>query len=160
MLNINIVCVGKIKENYLKGAIDEYSKRLTKYCNLKIVELADEKLPGKLYDSVRNEVKEKECRKIIEAIKKDSYIICLDLTGKQLSSEQFSRKIEEISLNFNSTITFVIGGTLGLTQEVLQMANEKLCFSKMTFPHQLMRMILLEQVYRSYRIMKGEPYHK
>lgn len=159
MLNINIVCVGKIKENYLKSAIDEYSKWLSKYCNLKIVELADEKLPGKLYDSALAETKEKECRKIIDNIKKDSYVICLDLKGKELTSEQFSKKIEDISLNFNSTITFVIGGTLGLTEEVLQMSNEKLCFSKMTFPHQLIRVFLLEQIFRAFKISKNETYH-
>lgn len=159
MLNINVVCVGKIKEKYLKEAIDEYSKRLSKYCNLKIVELPDEKLPAKLYDSTILEVKEKECKKILDAIKKDSYVICLDLTGKQISSEEFSAKIEDISLKGNSMITFVIGGTLGMTQELLGMANEKLCFSKMTFPHQLIRVFLLEQIFRAFKISKNETYH-
>ena len=159
MLNINIVCVGKIKEKYLKDAIDEYSKRLSKYCNLKIIELQDEKLPSKIYSSTINEVKEKECTKIIDAIKKDSYVICLDLKGKEISSEEFSKKIENISLNFNSTITFIIGGTLGLTEQVLQMSNEKLCFSKMTFPHQLIRLFLLEQIFRAFKISKNETYH-
>lgn len=159
MLNINVVCVGKVKEKYLKDAIDEYSKRLSKYCNLKIVELQDEKLPNKLYDSTILEVKEKECRKIIEATKKDSYIICLDLKGAEMSSEEFSRKIEDISVKGNSTITFIIGGTLGLTEEVLKMSNEKLCFSKMTFPHQLIRVFLLEQIFRSFKISHNETYH-
>ena len=159
MLNINIVCIGKIKENYLKEAIGEYSKRLSKFCNLKITELSDEKLPNKLYESTIQEIKDKECKKIIENIKKDSYVICLDLKGKEISSEELSKKIEDISLNFNSTITFIIGGTLGLTEEVLQMADYKLCFSKMTFPHQLIRVFLLEHLFRSFKIMNNETYH-
>lgn len=159
MLNINIICIGKIKENYLKEAIGEYSKRLSKFCNLKITELSDEKLPSKLYESTIQEIKDKECKKIIENIKKDSYVICLDLKGKEISSEELSKKIEDISLNFNSTITFIIGGTLGLTEEVLQMADYKLCFSKMTFPHQLIRVFLLEQLFRSFKIMNNETYH-
>ena len=130
MLNINIVCIGKLKETYLKDAISEYSKRLTKYCNLKIIELPDEKLPTKMHESLLNEVKEKECKKIIENIKKDSYICVLDLKGKEYTSEDFSRKIENVSLKYSS-ITFVIGGTLGLNDEIRQMANEKICFSKM-----------------------------
>ena len=133
MLSINIICVGKIKEKYLKEAIDEYTKRLSKYCNLKFIELDDEKLPSKLYESMLNETKQKECKKIIDNIKKDSYVICLDLKGKELTSEEFSKKIENISVNYNSTITFIIGGTLGLTEDVLKLANEKICFSKMTF---------------------------
>ena len=126
MLNINIVCVGKIKENYLKDAMAEYSKRLSRFCNLNIVELQDEKLPEKLNDSIINEVKNKECGKMIQAIKKDSYIICLDLKGKEFSSEEFSKKIENIALNFNSSITFLIGGTLGLNEEILSLASEKI----------------------------------
>lgn len=159
MLNINIVCVGKVKENYLREAIAEYSKRLSKYCNLKIVEFPDEKLPSKLYDSVISEIKEKESKKIMYALKGDSYVICLDLKGKEMSSEDFSKKIEDISLNFNSTITFVIGGTLGMTEELLQKANETICFSQMTFPHQLIRVFLLEQIFRSFKIAKNETYH-
>lgn len=159
MLNINIICVGKVKESYFKDAINEYSKRLSKYCNLKIIELPDEKLPNKIYDSTIEEVKNKECRKIIETIKKDSYVICLDLKGKEMSSEEFSKKIENISLNFNSTITFIIGGTLGMTNELLNMANEKICFSKMTFPHQLFRVFLLEQIFRAFKISNNETYH-
>lgn len=159
MLNINIICVGKVKESYFKDAINEYSKRLSKYCNLKIIELPDEKLPNKIYDSTVEEVKNKECRKIIETIKKDSYVICLDLKGKEMSSEEFSKKIENISLNFNSTITFIIGGTLGMTNELLNMANEKICFSKMTFPHQLFRVFLLEQIFRAFKISNNETYH-
>ena len=159
MLNINIVCVGKIKENYLKDAIAEYSKRLSRFCNLNIIELQDEKLPEKLNDSIINEVKNKECTKMMQAIKKDSYIICLDLKGKEFSSEEFSRKIENIALNFNSSITFVIGGTLGLNNEILSLASEKVCFSKMTFPHQLIRVFLLEQLFRAFKISNNETYH-
>ena len=159
MLSIDVVCVGKLKENYLKDAIMEYSKRLTKYCNFCITELADEKLPNKLNNSIISEIKQKEASKILEHIKKDSYVICLDLTGKEFSSEEFSKKIDNIALNYNSSITFVIGGTLGLTQDVLSRANEKLCFSKMTFPHQLIRVFLLEQLFRAFKISKGETYH-
>lgn len=159
MININIICIGKIKENYLKDAILEYSKRLSKYCNLQIIELQDEKLPIKINDSIIKEIKNKECTKIIEHLKKDSYIICLDLKGKQFSSEEFSKKIDDIALNFNSSITLIIGGTLGLTDELLNIAQEKICFSKMTFPHQLIRVFLLEQLFRAFKISKNETYH-
>lgn len=159
MLNINIICVGKIKEDYLKSAISEYSKRLSKYCNLSFTELPDEKLPNKLNPCIINEIKQKECTRILQNIKKDSYVICLDLKGKELSSEDFSKKIDDIGLNFNSTITFIIGGTLGLTDEVLSTANELLCFSKMTFPHQLIRVFLLEQLFRAFKISRNETYH-
>lgn len=159
MLNINIVCIGKIKESYLKDAIAEYSKRLSKFCNLNIIELADEKLPNKLNDSIMCEIKNKECSKMIQSIKKDSYIMCLDLKGKEFSSEEFSQKLDNIALNFNSSITFVIGGTLGLNQEILSLANEKICFSKMTFPHQLIRVFLLEQLFRAFKISNNETYH-
>lgn len=159
MLNISIICIGKIKENYLKDAINEYSKRLSKFCNLKITELQDEKLPAKINGSIINEIKNKECDKIIDAIKKDSYVICLDLKGKEYSSEDFSKKIENIALNFNSSITFIIGGTLGLNEKVLSLASEKICFSKMTFPHQLIRVFLLEQLFRAFKISNNETYH-
>ena len=159
MLTINIICIGKIKENYLKDAITEYSKRLSKFCNLNIIELQDEKLPNKLNDSIITEIKNKECTKMIQSIKKDSFIICLDLKGKEFSSEEFSQKIENIALNFNSSITFIIGGTLGLNQEILSLANEKICFSKMTFPHQLIRVFLLEQLFRAFKISNNETYH-
>lgn len=159
MLNISIICIGKIKENYLKDAINEYSKRLSKFCNLKITELQDEKLPTKINGSIINEIKNKECDKIIDAIKKDSHVICLDLKGKEYSSEDFSKKIENIALNFNSSITFIIGGTLGLNEKVLSLASEKICFSKMTFPHQLIRVFLLEQLFRAFKISNNETYH-
>ena len=159
MLTINVLCVGKIKENFFKDAISEYSKRLSRYCKLNIIELPDEKIPDKTNSKIENEIKTKECNNIINHIKKDSYIICLDLKGKELSSEQFSETIENISME-SSQITFIIGGSLGLTEEVLNISNKKICFSKMTFAHQLIRVFLLEQIYRAFKISNGETYHK
>ena len=159
MISINIICVGKIKESYLKEGALEYSKRLSKYCNLEITELSDEKLPERLNPSLEENIKQKECDNIIAHIKKDSYVICLDLKGKELSSEELSKKIDNISFT-NSTITFIIGGTLGLNKKVLDLANESVCFSKMTFPHQLIRIFLLEQLFRAFKISKGETYHR
>ncbi len=159
MLSVNIVCIGKIKETYLKDAIAEYSKRLSRFCNLSITELQDEKLPEKINDSLISQIKNKECEKIKQNIKKDSYVIALDLKGKNLSSEEFSRQIENISLNFNNSITFIIGGTLGLTEEILNSSDLILCFSRMTFPHQLIRVFLLEQLFRAFKISNNETYH-
>ena len=159
MVNINIVCIGKIKEAYLKDAINEYSKRLSKYCKLTILELPDEKIPDKLNESLSNEIKNKESNAILNHIKKDSYIICLDLTGKELSSEDFSKNIENLSLQ-TSSITFIIGGSLGLSSDLLKKAHQKICFSKMTFPHQLIRVFLLEQIFRAFKISNGETYHR
>ena len=159
MLNINIVCIGKLKEKYLKDAVNEYSKRLSKYCKLTITELSDEKIPDKLNLSLEKQIKEKECNKILNSIKKDSYIIALDVEGKQFSSIDFSKKIQEISMQ-NSNITFIIGGSLGLTENLLNTCNLKVSFSKMTFPHQLFRVFLLEQIFRSFKIINGENYHK
>ena len=159
MLAINIICVGKLKEKFFKDAIDEYSKRLSKYCKLNIIELPDEKIPEKTNPNIENEIKTKECNNIINHIKKDSYVISLDLTGKQLSSEEFSKNIENISMQ-SSQITFIIGGSLGLTDKVLSMSNQKICFSKMTFPHQLIRVFLLEQIFRAFKISNGETYHR
>ena len=159
MIGINIICVGKLKEKYLKDAIDEYSKRLSKYCNLNIIEIQDEKLPGKVNDSIAKDIKQKECTKILNAIKKDSYVMALDLRGKQFTSEEFSKKIDEVQVKGFSNITFIIGGTLGLTEEVLNSANEFISFSKMTFPHQLIRVFLLEQVFRAFKISNNETYH-
>ena len=158
MIHINIVCVGKIKESYLKEAILEYSKRLSKYCKLSFVEIDDEQIPNNLNTKISENIKEIEGNKILSHIK-NSYVIALDLKGKQYSSEDFSTKLENIAL-LNSNITFIIGGSLGLSQEVLQKSNELICFSKMTFPHQLMRLILVEQIYRAFKIMKNETYHK
>ena len=159
MLSINIICTGRMKENYLKEGALEYSKRLSKYCNLQIIELPDEKLPDKTNKTIEETIKQKESKNAIAHIKKDSYVICLDLKGKEITSEEFSRKIDRISLA-NSTITFVIGGTLGVSEEILNLANERICFSKMTFPHQLIRIFLLEQIFRAFKISKGETYHR
>ena len=159
MLTIQIICVGKLKETYLKEAILEYSKRLSKYIRLDILELPDEKIPDKINNNIMDLVKSKECNNILNHLKKDSYIIALDLKGKQFSSEEFSKNLEEISME-NSHITFIIGGSLGLTDELLNKCNQKICFSKMTFPHQLIRVFLLEQIFRAFKISNGETYHR
>ena len=159
-MRINIVCVGKIKEKYLKLGIDEFKKRLSKYCKLEIIELEDEKAPENLSDKEMLIIKEKEGKKILSKIKDNSYVIALAIDGKNLSSEELAETINKLGVRGISNITFVIGGSLGLSDEVLSRADYKLSFSKITFPHQLMRLILLEQVYRAYRINNGEPYHK
>lgn len=159
MLSIQIICVGKIKEKYLRDALDEYSKRLSRYCKLTITELLDEKIPDKLNRSLENDIKSKECTNIMNHIKKDSYIIALDLKGKDFTSEEFSKKIDALSME-TSNLTFIIGGSLGLTQELLNICNLKICFSKMTFPHQLIRVFLLEQIFRAFKISNGETYHR
>lgn len=158
MIHINIVCVGKIKESYLKEAILEYSKRLSKYCKLSFVEIDDEQIPNNLNTKISENIKVIEGNKILSHIK-NSYVIALDLKGKQYSSEDFSAKLENISL-LNSNITFIIGGSLGLSKEVLQKSNELICFSKMTFPHQLIRVFLLEQLFRAFKIQNNETYHR
>ncbi len=159
MLSIDIICVGKIKETYLKDAISEYTKRLSKYCKLQILELQDIPIPNKSNESIDNDIKNKESINIMNQIKKDSYIFALDLQGKSFSSEQFSEKIQDITMT-KSHITFIIGGSLGLSNQLLQNCNEKICFSKMTFPHQLIRVFLLEQIYRGFKILNNESYHK
>ena len=158
MIHIDIVCVGKIRENYLKDAIAEYSKRLSKYCTLTITELPDEKLPNKLNNSLIEEIKQKERKSILSHIKKDSYVIALDLKGKHYTSEEFSNKIQTLS-HTTSHITFLIGGTLGMTNDLLNNTKELICFSKMTFPHPLIRVFLLEQLFRCFKIANGENYH-
>ena len=160
MLTINILCVGKLKEKYLKEAINEYSKRLSKYCNLNIIEVSDEKIPDKLCYTIENNIKNIEAKKMLSYIKKDTYCICLDLKGKQFTSEEFSQKIDDIALNYSSSITFVIGGTLGIGEDILNISKEKICFSKMTFPHQLIRVFLLEQIFRAFKISNRETYHR
>ena len=159
-MRINIVCVGKIKEKYLKLGIDEFKKRLSKYCKLEIIELEDEKAPENLSDKEMLIIKEKEGKRILSKIKDNSYVIALAIDGKNLSSEELADTMSKLAVRGNSHITFVIGGSLGLSDEVLKRADYKLSFSKMTFPHQLMRLILLEQVYRAFRINNNEPYHK
>ena len=159
ILTINIVCIGKIKETFFKDAISEYSKRLSRYCKLEITELPDEKIPNTPSAKTIEEIKEKECNNILSHIKKDSYIISLDLSGTQFSSEALSKELENLSI-YNSHITFIIGGSLGLTKDVLSKSDKILSFSKMTFPHQLIRIFLLEQIYRSFKIKNNETYHK
>lgn len=159
MLHINVLCVGKIKENFFKEAILEYSKRLSRFCNLTILEIADEKIPDKANEKIEQEIKGKEGNNILSHIKKDSYTIALDLNGKEFDSISFSQKMSKLSIT-NSNITFIIGGSLGLSKEVLSACNEKMCFSKLTFPHQLIRIFLLEQLYRSFKIANNETYHK
>lgn len=150
----------KIKEKYLKDAIAEYSKRLSKYCKLDIIEVSDEKTPDQASETVEEGIRSKEGEKILRYIKDDMYVITLEIAGKMLTSEELAERIEKLGIQGKSSIAFVIGGSIGLGKEVLKRSDYALSFSKMTFPHQLMRVILLEQVYRSYRIMNGEPYHK
>ena len=159
-MNISIIAVGKLKEKYLKQAIDEYSKRLSRYCKLEVIELPDEKTPDNASEKEEQQIKEKEGRLILSKIKDNSYVVAMDLKGKQITSEEFASFISNCGVTGNSNIVFIIGGSLGLSEGVIKRANYKLCFSKMTFPHQLMRVILLEQIYRSYRIISHEPYHK
>jgi len=160
MLHIDLICVGKIKEDYLKSAILEYSKRLSKYCTLQITELPDEPIPDKLNENIIKEIKMVEGKKILKSLKKDSFLFVLDRNGKSFSSEEFAEKLEDISLHSISSITFIIGGSLGLSEEVLASANETICFSKMTFPHQLIRVFLLEQIFRCFKILNHEIYHR
>ena len=159
-MNIRIIAVGKVKEKYINEGIKEFSKRLSRYCTLDIIEIEDEKAPVNLSDKEMDIVKQKEGDRIIAKIPQNSFIISLEIQGKQISSEELSKKMEDLMIDGYNDITFIIGGSLGLSNEVSSKSNYKLSFSKMTFPHQLMRLILLEQVYRAWRIMKGEPYHK
>ena len=159
-MKITLITVGKIKEKYLKDAIAEYSKRLSRYCKLEIVEVADEKTPDYASDTVEDAIRDKEGERIQKYIKEDAYVITLEIGGKMLTSEELSEKIEKLGVQGTSHIIFIIGGSIGLGKEVLKRSDYALSFSKMTFPHQLMRVILLEQIYRSYRIMKNVPYHK
>lgn len=159
-MNITILSVGKIKEKYLADAIKEYRKRLSRYCRLEILELPDEQTPDKAGEALELQIKQKEGQRILKAIKEDSYVIALAIEGKRLTSEGFAKKLEQLGIQGRSHVTFVIGGSLGLAPEVLGRADYLLSFSDMTFPHQLMRVILLEQIYRCYRIINHEPYHK
>lgn len=159
-MNITIICVGKIKEKFLRSAIDEYTKRLSRYCKLNIVELSDEKTPDNASEKEELIIKEKEGEAILKSIKDNMYVIALELKGSMISSEELSNYIKDLGIKGESNIAFIIGGSLGLSKAVLARANYKLCFSKMTFPHQLFRVMLLEQVYRGFRIISGEPYHK
>ena len=160
-MKITILCVGKIKEKFYRDAIAEYSKRLSRYCKLDIIEVADEKTPENASDTVENQIREKEAERILMRLDKEgAYVFALAIDGREFDSVELSKKIENLGTSGISQIVFLIGGSLGMSENLLKRADCKLSFSKMTFPHQLMRVILLEQVYRSYRIMNGEPYHK
>lgn len=159
-MKISIVCVGKIKEKFYVDAIREYEKRLSRYCKLEICEVADEKTPDKAGEALEEQIKEKEACRMEKYLFDDAYVIALAIDGKMLDSVELSEKIEKAGIQGISHIQFVIGGSLGLHKRILDRADYKLSFSRMTFPHQLMRVILLEQIYRGYRIMNGEPYHK
>lgn len=159
-MNINIISVGKVKENYIKEGIAEFVKRLGPHANINITEVGDEAAPENLSTNEMEIVKNKEGDKILKSINPSEYVVALVIQGKKLSSEEFARRIELIRLEGHSTITFIIGGSLGLSNKVIKRANLKLSFSDMTFPHQLMRLILIEQVYRAFRIINGFPYHK
>lgn len=159
-MRITLVTVGKIKEKYLEDAIGEYSKRLSRYCKLDIVQVADEKTPDKAGEALETQIKEKEGERILSHIREGAYVIALAIDGKMLSSEELAAQVDKLGVSGVSWIVFVIGGSLGLSEKVLLRADCRLSFSRMTFPHQLMRVILLEQIYRSYRIISGGPYHK
>lgn len=159
-MNITIISVGKIKEKYIKLGIEEFSKRLSRYCKLTMVEVPDEKTPDNASEREMELIKDKEGKQILNKIKDNMYVIAMDLQGDMKTSEQFAKQLSQLALSGDSNVAFIIGGSLGLSDEVKKRANYKLCFSKMTFPHQLFRVMLLEQIYRAFRIMKNEPYHK
>lgn len=159
-MKITILCVGKVKEKFYRMAIDEYVKRLGRYCKLEIIEVADEKTPDNASEHEETLIKDKEGERILKNIRREATVIALAIEGKMFSSEQLAGKISQLAISGESHIQFIIGGSLGLSDKVLKEADLLLSFSKMTFPHQLMRVILLEQIYRSYRIIQGEPYHK
>lgn len=159
-MKITLLTVGKIKEKYLKDAIAEYTKRLSRYCKLEIVEVADEKTLENASETVEKQIRQKEAARMEKYLKDDAYIIALAIEGKMLSSEELSDKIGKLGINGISHLIFIIGGSIGLDEQILKRADYLLSFSKMTFPHQLMRVILLEQIYRGYRILANEPYHK
>lgn len=159
-MNISIVTIGKLKEKYLKQGIDEYAKRLSTYAKLEIIELPDEKAPENLSEAEMVQVKQKEGERILQKISPDTYVIALAIQGKMKSSEQLAEDLDKLATYGKSKIAFIIGGSLGLSDEVMKRADEALSFSKMTFPHQLMKLILVEQIYRAFRINRGEPYHK
>ncbi len=160
MVKITLICVGKIKEKYLKDAISEYSKRLSKFCNLEIKEVSDEKTRENMSTAEETIIKDKEGERIAAFIKPDDYVITLEIQGEMPTSPGLSEKMTSLFVSGVSKMTFIIGGSVGLSDAVIKRADYHLSFSKMTFPHQLMRVILLEQIYRSFKIAAGEPYHK
>ena len=159
-MNIKILCVGKIKEKFYRDAIAEYEKRLSRYCKLSIIEVADEKTPDKCSETEELLIKEKEAARLLSHVKDSDYLIALAIDGKSYDSVSFANHLEQLAVSGTSNLVFVIGGSIGLHNDILCKCKERLSFSAMTFPHQLMRVILLEQLYRSYRIQNHEPYHK
>ena len=160
MIKISIICVGKIKEKYWNDAIAEYSKRLSRYCKLSVIEVADEKTPDEASEAECDAIKKKEAERILKKIENGALVCTLEIAGKRFTSEGFATFLESSAARGTSHIQFVIGGSLGLHKSVLERSDMGISFSDMTFPHQMMRVILLEQVYRGYRIINGEPYHK
>ncbi|SDY31858.1 23S rRNA (pseudouridine(1915)-N(3))-methyltransferase RlmH [Salimicrobium album] len=159
-MKVSVISVGKLKEKYLKQGIDEYTKRLGPYAKTEIIEVADEKAPENLSEAEMEEVKQKEGERILAKVPKDAYVITLEIEGKQLTSEQLASRFDNLMTYGSSKIVFIIGGSLGISSQVQERSDYALSFSKMTFPHQMMRLMLLEQVYRSFKILKNEPYHK
>lgn len=159
-MKITIICVGKVKEKFYRDAVSEYAKRLGKYCRLEIIEVPDEKTPDHAGEALEEQIKEKEASRIRKHIREDAFVYSLEIKGEQPDSEMLSAQINDLAIQGKSHIQFVIGGSLGLHESISALADKALSFSNMTFPHQLMRVILLEQIYRSYRIITGEPYHK
>lgn len=159
-MKIQVICIGKLKEKYWTDAVNEYSKRLSRFCDLEITELKETKLPDKASEAQEQAVIEDEGKTILKHVKDGSYVISLEILGKNLTSVELAEKMEELPLMGKSHVTFIIGGSLGLSKDVSKRADFKLSFSKMTFPHQMMRVILLEQVYRAFKINKNEAYHK
>ncbi len=163
-MKITIACVGKIKEPFYREAVAEYEKRLSRYCRLEVMEVPDEKTPDSASGRREHQIKEREAEKLLSRLEKSltegAFVCALAIDGRELDSEALSETIERLGISGVSHIIFLIGGSLGMADKLLEKADMKLSFSKMTFPHQLMRVILLEQIYRSYRIMNGEPYHK
>ena len=159
-MKITVLCVGKVKEKFFTDAIKEYSKRLSRYCKLEIVEVADEKTPDGASELVVSQIKEKEAERMEKYLPDSAYVIALAIEGKKLASEKLAEKIDSLGISGTSHLVFLIGGSVGMSDRLMIRADYLLSFSDMTFPHQLMRVILLEQIYRSYRIIHGEPYHK
>lgn len=159
-MRITLVAVGKIKEKYLRDAVAEYEKRLGRYCKLEMIEVADEKTQERASEAEEMAVRSKEGERILKLVKDEAYVITLEIEGKQVTSEELAHKMESLGIQGKSHVVFIIGGSIGLGTEVLKRSDFALSFSKMTFPHQLMRVILLEQIYRGFRIINGEPYHK
>lgn len=159
-MQIQIVSVGKVKEKYIKLGIDEFEKRLRPYCKLTLDEVSDEQAPEQISEKEMINIKQKEGERILSKIKPNQYVIALAINGESWSSEQLANEMDKLGIHGKSQLSFVIGGSNGLSDEVLKRADQKLSFSKMTFPHQLMKLILLEQIYRAYKIQKNEPYHK